>query len=264
MPNHFSTIGFAVDSGDDVETLLQQVAPLAHRIPAKGRTYLRWAGHCGEELWIQLDRAGQVLGANPHFSGKSMVRVDLRGAVRRQGDSALDGAFRGAAEEDAPNSYPLVFDSPDAALHSDLKFPAVVEVQIAAFAHEISFYESPDAYLESQGARTPKFSSQCFIPSGLFSPDGTKTEPPNASAFFTGHVIEAGVRENGLTRRPFYWAFVETACGRYDVVIDRDLLPQVPAAGGVLSGSFWLTGRITSSPKPDRSWLRKVFRGRGV
>jgi hypothetical protein len=57
-------------------------------------------------------------------------------------------------------------------------------------------------------------------------------------------VLAADEKINVLTGRAFYWALVETLGGAYDVVIDSNLLPGVPAAGGLISGSFWLSGRI--------------------
>ncbi len=88
-----------------------------------------------------------------------------------------------------------------------------------------------------------KFASQSFIPSGLFkSPDDDS--PPRAEAFFTGHVLEAERRTNALTEMDFIWCLVETLGGVFDVVIDPQLLPEVPRVGGVIQGSFWLSGRI--------------------
>jgi hypothetical protein len=57
-------------------------------------------------------------------------------------------------------------------------------------------------------------------------------------------VLAADEKVNVLTGRAFYWALVETLGGAYDVVIDSRGLSGVPAVGGVLSGSFWLSGRI--------------------
>ena len=37
---------------------------------------------------------------------------------------------------------------------------------------------------------------------------------------------------------------VQGVGGAYDVVVDSNLLPGVPKIGGVISGSFWLSGRI--------------------
>ena len=86
--------------------------------------------------------------------------------------------------------------------------------------------------------------SQSFIPSGLFTPAGKSTVPPQARAIFAGHVLAADEKINVLTGRAFYWALVDTFGGAYDVVIDSNLLPGVPEIGGVISGSFWLSGRI--------------------
>jgi hypothetical protein len=57
-------------------------------------------------------------------------------------------------------------------------------------------------------------------------------------------VLAADEKINVLTGRAFYWALVDTFGGAYDVVIDSNLLPGVPEIGGVISGSFWLSGRI--------------------
>lgn len=267
MPNHFTTLGFDIQSDEDLISLVQQVATRAQTIPTKAGQYLRWVGDSGEELWLQIDKSGDFVGMNPHFRGTSLVRVRLEARVSREGDSVLDGAFQGLADpgQDKPESgaYPFVFNVPDAATHSDLQLPVIVEAQIAAFAHEVTSYNSPDAYTASQEGRKVRFALQSFIPSGLFRLDGAAAKAPEAMAIFTGHVIEASVRKNSLTDRPFFWALVETHGGTYDVVIDESLLTHPPCEGGVLSGSFWLSARLTSFPKRSRSWLGKILRGAG-
>jgi hypothetical protein len=57
-------------------------------------------------------------------------------------------------------------------------------------------------------------------------------------------VLAADKKINVLTGRAFYWALVETYGGAYDAVIDSSLLSGVPVVGGVITGSFWLSGRI--------------------
>jgi hypothetical protein len=80
---------------------------------------------------------------------------------------------------------------------------------------------------------------------------------------FVGHVLAAGERINVLTGHAFYWALVETLGGAYDVMIDPELLPSVPAAGGVLSGSFWLSGRIIARCHTRARNERLLLLGRG-
>ena len=105
--------------------------------------------------------------------------------------------------------------------------------------------------------------SQSFIPSGLFSPGGETTEPPLASAIFTGHIRAAEVRTNEVTGAEYFWAFVSTLGGDFDVVIDPELVSNpVPAAGGVLQGEFWLSGRLVDPPREQRRrrWVSRLFR----
>jgi hypothetical protein len=195
------------------------------------------------------------------------LRVGVVDRVCRKNDTALDGAFHvwAAPEGDEPDggAYPFVFDAPDAGACSELRLPSIGEAQIAAFAHEITFYESAEAYDASQANKGARFASRSFIPSGLFTPEGTSTSPPQAFAIFTGHVIEADIRRNSMTEVPFYWALVDTLGGRYDVVIDRNLLPDVPTSGGILSGTFWCSGRLTSYPRVERSWFSRLLGGAG-
>src|SRR5262249_52963145 len=182
------------------------------------------------------------------------------------GPSELDGSFHGWADPagDAPDTgcYPFVFDAPDYRLHEDLSLPALKEIQIAAFAHEIAAFETVAAY-EASETGDPKSASQSFIPSGLFTPAGDSTVPPQARAIFAGHVLAADEKINVLTGHAFYWALVETFGGAYDVVIDSDLLPGVPVVGGVISGSFWLSGRIIARDQRGLS-PRSAQAGRGL
>jgi hypothetical protein len=249
MPSHFSTIGFDLRDQEDFVALANRVGSAAETIACANGRYLCWNRGRGEELWLQVDHEDTLIGMNPHFSGKASLRVGLQSRVHRDADTSLDGAFHGWADpQDASSDSgvcPLVFDAPDASVHGKLRLPSIVTVQIAAFAHEISIHASLADYEASREARELKFASRSFITSGLFSPDGTSTEPPQAHAIFTGHVLESATRSNALTGNAFHWALVETLGGSYDVVIDPHLSP-LPRPGGVLSGSFWLSGRVLS------------------
>lgn len=241
MPSHFSTIGLPIDSQEEFLELANRLAAQCEPIVVKSGRYLRWSSPSGAEAWLQVDRRGELVGMNPHFSGASRVRVGLNARVRRPDATALDGAFHAwsdpPADDPATGSYPFVFDVPDFLCYADAVIPAVAQAQVAAFAHEVSVYGSIESYNASQTAE-PKFASQSFIPSGLFSPDEGATEPPQAHAILTGHVRRAEERINELSGKPFYWAEVESFGGVFDIVIDLELLNEVPAAGGVVSGSF--------------------------
>jgi hypothetical protein len=264
VPSQFSAIGFHVSSGEDLASLASHVADRAETIDAPEGQYLKWAPPSGEQLWLQVKRTGDAMGMNPHFEGKSSVRVAVESRVARASHTPLDGTFIGWANPPAGSAggdYPLVFDCPDAARYGDLALPAVFDAQVAAFAQQISVHASSADYDAAQQAQGLPFPSRSFIPSGLITPDGAPVDPPEPHALFSGHVIEAEERRNAVTGHPFWWALVDTLGGTYDVVIDPALLPSPPRAGGVVSGWFWLSGRLQVSPpaaKPKGGWLHKL------
>src|SRR5215468_3189824 len=201
MASHFSTIGLPVASAEDMNALANRVGPLAEPLAAPNGVYFRWSDPSGAEIWLQVNANNEVIGMNPHYAGRSAVRVGLTARLPSAGPSELDGSFHGWADPagDAPDTgcYPFVFDAPDYRLHEELSLPAQKEVQIAAFAHEIAAFETEAAYEASE----PELASQSFIPSGLFTPAGASTVPPQARAIFAGHVLAADKKTNVLTGR---------------------------------------------------------------
>lgn len=55
MPSHLSTIGFPVESEEDMIAVANQAAATATEMPTKkGGTYLHWHDESGAELWIPM------------------------------------------------------------------------------------------------------------------------------------------------------------------------------------------------------------------
>jgi hypothetical protein len=261
MASHFSCIGFTTDTLEDLQRLAETLAGRADPVETAKGTYRRWRGSAGEEVWLQLDPAGGVVGMNPHFEGRSSVRVELVSTVQRQSETFMDGAFRAWVNppDQVPEqeTYPLVFDAPDFGAYANVTLPTTADAQIAAFAHRAAAFDSPGAF----AAAATGVASRAFIPSGLFTPDGAAIDPPEAVAILAGHVVHAAERINALTGCPYYAALVDTIGGTYDVVVDPTLLAELPPRGGVLFGTFWLSGRLTSWSTRDRSWLGTLLGG---
>jgi hypothetical protein len=249
MASHFSTIGFHVSSDKDLWEIAQKTGPQSEALEAKNGAYFHWQDRSGAEVWLQVNQENEFIGINPHFAGKSRVNVGITNVVNRPGFTPLDGALHGWAEPSSADFesgyYPFVFDLPDLDRHRNLQYPCLVMAQIAAFAHELSLYDSVASY-DSAPHEEPKFASQSFIPAGLFSPSEGSIAPPQSYAIFTGHIVESEERTNSLTGTSFFWCLVETLGAAYDVVIDPELVAEKPNAGGVLSGHFWLSGTILS------------------
>jgi hypothetical protein len=264
VPSQFSAIGFTVSSGEDLAALASHVAERADTVDAGPGQYLRWSSASGEQLWLQMRRNGDPMGMNPHFEGRSSIRVGLEARVTRTGHSPLDGSFLAWAnppgEAASGGEYPFVFDCPDAATHEALALPVVIEAQVAAFAQQLTVHPSEAAYGAAQAEQGLAFGARSFIPSGLISPSGEPVVPPEAHALIAGVVIEAAERRNAITGRPFWWALLDTVGGTFDVVIDPDLLDGPIASGQVLAGWFWLSGRLRTGGRQP-GWFRR-FTGR--
>src|SRR5258705_116174 len=93
MPSHFSSLGFRFESLDDFERFTEAVAKDAVTIHTKRGSYLRWTSFSGAELWLQMNKGGELIGAHPHYAGNSSVAVRLTRQIRRGDDTELDGAF---------------------------------------------------------------------------------------------------------------------------------------------------------------------------
>lgn len=252
MPSHFSTLGMAVDGEGELLQLAEAVGPLADPVPFDGGTYYHWRDGSGAELWLQVNAANEFVGVAPHFAGRSRVIVRLVRRVRPADAGPFDGGFYAwadpAAETDVdpdPDGglYPFVFDSPEFARLAPLDLPVSVPMQVAAFAHEVEAYDTEADFLATQPAGMP-MAAEAFVPSGLFHPDGADVALPEARAVLSGRVLSAERLTNTFTGRPFLTALVQSLGGTYDVVIDVALLDRAPQVGGVLSGSFWLSGRV--------------------
>lgn len=264
MPSQFSTIGFSITSGEDLAALASQVADKADRISTPPGEYLKWAPPSGEQLWLQISPEGDAMGMSAHFAGKSSVRVALEARVVRPTHTPLDGTFLAWANPPAGaaggGEYPFAFDCPDAATHLDLALPAIVTAQVAAFAQQVSLYDSPAAFASSQAAQGARTPSRSFIPSGLVAPTGEPVSPPEPHALIAGHVIEADTRVNAVSGTQYWWALVDSLGGTFDVVIDPELLAEPPHPGQVLSGWFWLSGRLLADERrtAGAGWFQRL------
>ena len=262
MPSQFSAIGFNVASGEDLAALASRVADRAETVDTPAGQYLKWAPPSGEQLWLQVKYSGDAMGMNPHFEGKSSVRIALEARVVREAHTPLDGTFLAWANPpagaEAGGDYPFVFDCPDAGVHEALALPATVTAQIAAFAQTITVYASRTAYDAAQAAQGLSFDARSFIPSGLISPSGEPVTPPESHALIAGEVVEAAERLNTVTGEPFWWALVDTLGGTFDVVIDPSLVGTPVRPGNIVSGWFWLSGRLQRATPARGGWLRKL------
>lgn len=246
MATHFSSIGLKITEQKDFSNYFELAYKNGTKIKTKLGTYVKWHIGCGIELWGQIDTKNSAIGMNPHFSGTSRIKIRIEKKIKRDNDTVLDGAlycWADPKEGEEDGTYPFVFDIPDIATYEDINFPQVNTAQITGFAHEISAYKDDEEFSNSQETE-PKFAAESFIPAGLFSPNESDTTSPQAMAIFTGHVIETHTVINPYTNHEFIHARIKTLGGEFDIVVDPHILKGNICVNGVVSGMFWLSGRI--------------------
>lgn len=248
--SNLSDIGFPVKSEQDVNVLITETIKYVESIRCPQGFYLRFADPSGAEIYLQGNREQELIGFNPHFAGKSRRKVGLTRAIERD-SSELDGGFHtwadpSSKDDEVFGEYPFVFDVPDFRTVQINDFPVIREIQLTAFAsNDFEIFENEQDYYDSQEYEA-KFAAKSFIPSGLFLPDENSTpiEPPRPIGIFAGEIKEFELKQNELSNEKFYWFLVETLGGEVDVVADPKLISVEPKVGGIVSGQFWLSGKV--------------------
>ena len=256
MSNHMTAIGFPVTSNAVFEHYavitqfngepIRHAAGTYHRLPAGG----------GVELWLETDRNESLTQMNPHFFGPARMRVRIEGRVQTPRGNTTNNAFegwvlsyRGGEEGDG---FPILFDSPDFHLYDDVELPDIEEVQLAAFAETIDLFSDETEFSEANADGLP-YAVKSFVP--LHNITLRPGDPSVAYARISGRVLETRLIENQHTPNSFCWARVDTYCGEVDVVVDPDMLSRPVVAGDIVTGVFWLSGRIPSWCNSE--WLQQ-------
>ena len=240
--SNLSDIGFPIGSNEELNKLIESWLQNAAPIPASKGFYLKYSDQSGAEIYLQMNHSEELMGFNPFFAGKSQRNVFVSSLIERD-TSEMDGGFyvwaNGTA--DGKGDYPFVFDVPDI-FSSEIALQTPCEIQLNAFAtNDLEMFASEEEFNSSQQSE-PKFAMQSFIPIGLFGkPEGV---PPQAHGKFSGIVKEFDVKVNTFTGKKFYWFLAETLGGDIDIVSDPAYIKKEPQVGSILSGSFWLTGKV--------------------
>lgn len=245
--SHFANVGFDVQDNDALNDLLEKVYSKGDSVNSRQGLYVRYQDESGAELWIQVTEKKELVGINPFFDGESAVRVGIMSALDNAEDF-LDGSFYGWANPDnlegeEPGDYPFVFDLPDFYATTEFDMPSTQRVMLNAFAEQIEIFKSEEEFLELQPTEM-SMAPESFIPIGLLDEDGGPSTDPKAFALINGRILACELKHNQLTGQSFWWLFVKTLGGKLDVMVAEEEMIKKPEAGNVVSGTFWLIGRV--------------------
>jgi hypothetical protein len=230
-------IGFPATTREELEALGVLAASLgeAHEA-ADGTLYLRWGTGSGVELWAQAEaRSKKILGLNPYFaSGEAALAVAITSVVS-DATRPHDGRLLVVPGDEARRAAlaPIAVALPDFQLERPaLAGGARVALSIAAFAHALEVFESPEALGR-------------LAPSGIM-PGLLLAAPSGGLVVGAGVVHASETRTNPSSKRPFGRVLLEVSGGTIDLLVDPSLTTALPPRGAVCRGVFWLSGRAIS------------------
>ncbi len=248
--SNLSNIGFPVNSEHDVNKVIMDILQHLKQIPCPPRGfYFQFEDESGAEIYLQTNGAQEIIGFNPAFCGETRRKASIELTVERD-TSPLDGGYKCWANPNGKGEgdYPFVFDSPVFRLKDDIECPAEIEVNLTAFASSDFKVFKDRSEFDADTDSDVNLSARSFIPSGLFkiSDGGQPVEqsPPQAHAILTGIITDWQKRRNTFTGNEFYYFAVESLGGFVDMVADPKLVKTRPSVGGIVRGSFWLSGKI--------------------
>lgn len=264
MANHFGAIGIVIRSKEEFEKVVGTLMNAGTSTPLTadlGETV--WTDPSGARMVVQT-RDGKIEFMFPCFAGQTPPAPVANVRMVDQETALLELL-------DAPGGTmvcPLAVELEDRATltlrggHLDQG-----SLVVSALAEEIVVHADTDAYNESQTGM--RFAADFLIPSGTFSLNAADPDwAPSARAIFAGEVLEAETRTNESTGEAFHRVRVRTISAlEVDIAVATDELPEAPVAGNIVSGTFFITGRLglepvtpaetPADPSRPRKWFKR-------
>ncbi|MBS2966321.1 hypothetical protein KGA66_24965 [Actinocrinis puniceicyclus] len=242
MANHFEAVGMAVGGREQFAELVVALvtAGEVRRVSARISDHT-WTDPSGARLVAQTDGGGIEL-AMPCLAG-SCAAVPVRNVRMTDAETATLELLDGHGEPICPLAVELEDRSVLSARGGRLESGALT---LAALAEQIDVHADEDAYYAAQQDGRAKFAADFLIPSGLFPPGRTSDGwTPAARAMFAGRVLQAQTKTNTRTGGAFHHLKVRTiAAIELDVAVSGGGFDHPPASGSIVSGTFFMTGRL--------------------
>lgn len=256
--NHFSQAGFDVRATSPA-AMSQSVQRYADRCApeplADADLICLVRDPSGAELWIgfrkRQDGQLELTSLNPGFAGEGRAKAQIVGDVSDPQWKPFEIAVTARLGGD---EIPFVFDLADPRQAAQAHPGKAVAVSLTGFSFDARVFKNEKGYYAAQkkdGARIA-FAANHFVPSGLFNVEAgglADAQRPTAYADFAGTVLKSQLRTNTAGRGRFWWALLRTY-GDYtiDIVLDPTQVKLPPTPGTVVSGRFWLSGRLVAEP----------------
>ncbi|REJ79102.1 MAG: hypothetical protein DWQ47_06575 [Acidobacteria bacterium] len=233
--SNLSDIGFPVKSEEDVNQVLMDVLSGIDQVacPPFG-FYYRFEDPSGAQIFLQANPAQELTGFNPGFRSEGLLSLELVRRIERD-TSELDGAY---VAKGADGSI-FVFDLPDFKRVDTGQMPTTVSAELTAFAtNDLAIGPVADSNGNANSIKALKDSDRDLLAGNPGAP------PPQAHVSIRASIDSAEKRLNTKSKEEFWVFSAKTSAGMVSIVADPVLVADEPAAGDVVEGSFWLSGKI--------------------
>ncbi|WP_037305968.1 hypothetical protein [Amycolatopsis orientalis] len=263
MASHFEAIGIGIAGQEEFEEkVISLISEGTARQITKKVTEHVWTDPSGARLIAQV-RGGKLDFLLPCLAGTAPA-VPVRDVRLVDAETAMLELLDGV---DGELVCPIAVELEDRAVlaHSGGRLETGSLV-LSALAEEVTVHADAEAYDASQDDDELKFAPDHFIPSGAFPlEESSRDWTPSAHALFAGEVIEVETPVNTVTGTAFHRIRVRTiAAIELDVAVATTGLERPPARGNIVSGTFFLTGRLGLQPADPaenavkrRRWFRR-------
>jgi hypothetical protein len=260
----------SVSTNDDMIKLFDYASKNAEKIPCNGIGYYsKWLSKTGAELWIHVNKSDEIIGVNPFYDGQSNFSIGIINKVKTNNEKYNDFvcllyAWVNPNDDLDGGDTQVIFDCVNIAAVGKIEIPCKKIIKLSAFAHELSVFPNEENYKFEQEKQYGKIrlASKSFFPTGLFSPNECNDVKENETeyesfemipeAVFTGIILDYKEYKNEITQNNFFWIKTETYGGIIDVLADPTLIEKELKKNGIISGVFYMYGKIID-PKCDLS-----------
>ncbi|GHU26105.1 hypothetical protein FACS1894172_13280 [Spirochaetia bacterium] len=250
MASHFSSIGMPIRTNKDMMKLLDKASKTGEKIVCRYGYYSKWLSETGAELWIQFNKSDEIVGVNPFYHGESCFSVGIINKIDNEEYNDFESLFYAWVnpQDNDPEmgDYPLAFDCVNISSVENIDLPCIINIKLCAFAYKLEIYPNEENYNQYQKNKYGEhhYASKSFIPSGTFPPNDNESFDIIPEAIFTGIIVDHKKYKNELTGKKYFWIKVETYGGIIDVVVDPDLINNKLEKNGIISGVFYMCGKI--------------------
>jgi hypothetical protein len=248
MPSNFSSIGVNVNSSKELAQLLSKLAETSKTVKCQHGYYINCHSDTGAELWAQMDNTNQCIGVNPCYDGVSNLTAGITKKIGNESYNDFEAELycwmNPSKDKIDMGDYPFIFDCVNVAAFDKIQIPCRANIKLTAIAHQLEIYADEKTYSASK-KDGKGMAAKSFIPSGTFPlDDNDKDFEYKPEVIFSGIILEYKLLTNEWGNGKYYWLKVETYGGIIDVVIDPEMVDKPIKVGGVISGVFYLCGKL--------------------